>query len=163
MTGIEVAVGYLFAWALRKASRVSGQLDAEVNHVLDKGIDRLHNLVSGKLGENSALRKLAEEADAGQDQLSERTGDQVRLALEEAAEQDPQFAEALGGSSRSCTGWPAPLKRQPARSAAPSAVVLSTGRCCRGGTSPTCPSRSHRSPGRQSVPATMWHLGRAEP
>ncbi|WP_327066445.1 hypothetical protein [Kitasatospora sp. NBC_01302] len=97
MTGIEVAVGYLFAWALRKASRVSGQLDAEVNHVLDKGIDRLHNLVSGKLGENSALRKLAEEADAGQDQLSERTGDQVRLALEEAAEQDPQFAEALGG------------------------------------------------------------------
>ncbi|MFJ9841668.1 hypothetical protein ACIRYZ_14595 [Kitasatospora sp. NPDC101155] len=97
MTGIEIAVGYLFAWAIRKASRVGDRVDAEVDYVLDEGMNRLHDLVSGKLGEDPALRKLAEEAEAGQDQLSNRTGDRVRLALEEAAEQDPQFAGALEG------------------------------------------------------------------
>jgi hypothetical protein len=97
VTGIEIAVGYLFAWAVRKAHRVGGRVDAEVDQVLDAGMDRLHELVSGKLGEDPALHKLSEEAEAGKDRPSNRTGDRVRLALEEAAEEDPRFAGALEG------------------------------------------------------------------
>ncbi|MCX5054760.1 MULTISPECIES: hypothetical protein [unclassified Streptomyces] len=95
MTGIEIAVGYMFAWAVRKAKRVGGRADAEVDRGLDAGMDRLHDLVSRKLGEDPALHRLAEEAQAGQDQASDRTRQRVQLALEDAAEQDPRFREAL--------------------------------------------------------------------
>lgn len=95
MTGIEIAVGYVFAWAVRKAKAVTGRADAEVDRTLDAGMDRLHDLVSRKLGEDSALKKLAEEAETGRDQPSGRTQRRVQDALEEATEQDPGFAEAL--------------------------------------------------------------------
>jgi hypothetical protein len=95
MTGIEIAVGYLFAWAVRKAKRVAGRADEEVDRTLDAGMDQLHDLVSRKLSEDPALRKLAEEAATGQDQPSDRTRRRVHDALEEAAEQDPGFAAAL--------------------------------------------------------------------
>lgn len=95
MTGIELAVGYAFAWAVRKAKRVAGRADAEVDRSLDAGMDRLHELISRKLGEDPALVKLAEEAEAGQDAPSDRTRRRVHDALEEAAEQDSEFHEAL--------------------------------------------------------------------
>ncbi|MFC9636457.1 hypothetical protein ACFTY8_46605 [Streptomyces mirabilis] len=95
MTGIEIAVGYVFAWAVRKAKRVAGRADEEVDRSLDAGMDKLHDLVSRKLGQDPALQKLAEEAEAGQDKPSDRTQRRVKDALEEAAEQDPGFAEAL--------------------------------------------------------------------
>ncbi|WP_344468482.1 hypothetical protein [Kitasatospora kazusensis] len=95
MTGIEIAVGYVFAWAVRKAGRVAGRADTEVDRTLDAGMDRLHDLVSRKLGEDPAFKKLAEEAEAGQDGPSDRTRRRVHDALEEAFEQDPGFAEAL--------------------------------------------------------------------
>jgi hypothetical protein len=85
----------VFAWAVHKAKRVAGRVDAEVDHALDAGMDRLHDLVSRKLGEDPALMKPAEEAEAGQDKPSDRTRRRVQDALEEAAEQDPGFAEAL--------------------------------------------------------------------
>jgi hypothetical protein len=97
VTGIEIAVGYLFAWAVRKARRVGERADGEVDRVLDARMDRLHELVSQRLGEVTVLDTLAEEAESGQAQLSERTSTRVRLALEQAAEQDPEFAEALRG------------------------------------------------------------------
>lgn len=96
MTGIEVAVGVLFAWAVRKAKRVGGRADTEADRVLDMGMDRLHDLVSRKLGQDSALERLSEEAEAGQGQLTARTRRRLELALEDVAEQDPGFAEALG-------------------------------------------------------------------
>ncbi|MFF2628663.1 CHAT domain-containing protein [Kitasatospora griseola] len=95
VTGLEIAVGYLFAGAVRKANRVVGRADAEVDRMLDAGMERLHDLVSQKLGEIPALRRMAAEVEAGQVEPSERTWRRVQLALEDAAEQDPGFAEAL--------------------------------------------------------------------
>ncbi|MEU2358829.1 hypothetical protein ABZ599_38730 [Streptomyces misionensis] len=95
MTGIEIVVGYVFAWAVRKAKRVAGRADAEVDRTLDAGMDQLHDLVSRKLGEDPALQKLAEEAQTGQEEPSDRTRQRVQLALEDAAERDPGFAETL--------------------------------------------------------------------
>ncbi|MGW7004492.1 hypothetical protein ACWGCW_17140 [Streptomyces sp. NPDC054933] len=95
MTGVEIAVGYVFAWVVRKAKRVAGRADEEVDRTLDEAMDRLHDIVSEKLGEDPALHRLAEEAEAGQGEASDRTRQRVQLALEDAAEQDPGFREAL--------------------------------------------------------------------
>src|SRR2546425_7238874 len=80
---------------VRKSKRVAGRVDAEVDRGLDAGIDKLHDLVSRKLGADPALHKLAEEAESGQEQLSDRTRQRVQLALEDAVEQDSGFARAL--------------------------------------------------------------------
>ncbi|MBC3840853.1 chromosome partitioning protein [Streptacidiphilus sp. 4-A2] len=85
----------MFAWLVRKAKRVAGRADGEVDRTLDEAMDRLHDLVSEKLGEDPALHRLADEAGAGQEQPGDRTRQRVRLALEDAAEQDPGFREAL--------------------------------------------------------------------
>ncbi|MGW4563232.1 hypothetical protein ACWEN3_12745 [Streptomyces sp. NPDC004561] len=95
MTGIEIAIGYLFAWAVRKAQRVAGRADGEVDRALDAGMDRLHDLVSRKLGNDSALHRLTEEAASGRESPSDRTRQRVLLALEEADETDSGFAADL--------------------------------------------------------------------
>ncbi|MFB7337781.1 hypothetical protein ACFC00_40230 [Streptomyces adustus] len=95
MTGVEIAVGYLCAWLVGKARRVAGRADAEVDRGLDAGMDRLHELVSAKLGADPALARAREEAGAGQGEPSERTRQRLVLALEDAAETDQDFAAAL--------------------------------------------------------------------
>ncbi|MGE7439403.1 hypothetical protein [Kitasatospora sp. NPDC001175] len=62
---------------------------------LDAAMDRLHEVVSGKLGHDGSLVRLANEAEAGQQALSDRTRQWVTLAVEDAVEQDPEFAKAL--------------------------------------------------------------------
>ena len=81
MAGIELAVGYVFAWAVRKARRVAGRADAEVDRALDAALDRLHRLVGCKLGEDPAWRRLAEEAGTDRGELSGLTRHRVMLAL----------------------------------------------------------------------------------
>jgi hypothetical protein len=89
--GFEVAVGFLIAWVAREAGRVGQRVDTEVDHVMDVGLDRLHDLVAAKLGSDPALEKLRNEAgESGA--VGARTQTRVRMALEEAAEQDPVFA-----------------------------------------------------------------------
>ncbi|MFE0684369.1 hypothetical protein ACFW17_26655 [Streptomyces sp. NPDC058961] len=95
MTGIEIAIGYLFAWAVRKARLAAGRADGEVDRMVNAGMDRLHEVVSRKLGDDPALRRLTDEAASGQELPSDRTRQRVRLALEEASETDPGFAVAL--------------------------------------------------------------------
>ncbi|MEU0815209.1 hypothetical protein ACWCQW_09940 [Streptomyces mirabilis] len=95
MTGVEVAVGYAFAWLVRKARRVAGRADAEVDRGLDAGMDRLHDLISAKLGDDPALQRAAEEAEAGLEEPSERTRRRLADSLDDAAERDTAFAEAL--------------------------------------------------------------------
>jgi vacuolar-type H+-ATPase subunit H len=97
MTGLDLVVGYLAAWAWRKARRVAGRADAEVDHMLDAGMDRLHELVATRLAGDPALRRLEDEAaaDPKVPAVRERTRDRVRLALEDAAEADPEFAGRL--------------------------------------------------------------------
>jgi hypothetical protein len=95
MTGIEIAVGYLFAWAVRKVRRVAGQADAEVDRGLDAAMERLHDLVSTKLGNDPALQRAQDEADAGQEEPHQRTRQRLQLALEDAVDHDADFAQAL--------------------------------------------------------------------
>ncbi|MGH3511324.1 MAG: hypothetical protein ACRDQV_08295 [Pseudonocardiaceae bacterium] len=97
MTGVEFVVGYLVAWVLRTARRVGKRLDervdADVDVAIDAGLERLHELVVAKLGGDPALAKLEVEAKEGVE--SPRTHERVRLALEDAAEQDPSFGVEL--------------------------------------------------------------------
>jgi hypothetical protein len=95
VTGVEIAVGYLIAWLVRKAKRVGGRADAEVDRGLDAGMDRLHELVSAKLGADPALERAQEEAEASLGEPSERTRRRLVDALDEAAERDTDFAQAL--------------------------------------------------------------------
>lgn len=59
-----VAAGYVIAWAVRKARRVGGRLDSEVDEVIDAGLDRLHEVVAAKLNGYPVLAELVEEAEA---------------------------------------------------------------------------------------------------
>lgn len=97
MTGIEVVVGYLAAYAWRKARRIAGRADAVVDQGLDAGMDRLHEMVAGKLGLDPAWQQL--ESQAGSDleavKVPERTSERVRLALLDEVEKDPGFGTGL--------------------------------------------------------------------
>ncbi|MFI5884676.1 hypothetical protein [Streptomyces sp. NPDC051554] len=95
MTGVEIAVGYVFAWLVGKARRVAGRADAEVDRGMDAGMDRLHDLVSRKLGQDPVLERAQEEAETGQAELTERTRRRLTDSLEDAVERDGQFAAAL--------------------------------------------------------------------
>ncbi|MFD6822746.1 hypothetical protein ACFWC5_20555 [Streptomyces sp. NPDC060085] len=95
MTGIELAVGYVVAWAVGKARRVAGRADAEVDQVLDAGMDRVHEVVAARLGTDPALEQTVSEAASEQGEVSSRTRTRLQLALEEQTEQDPAFATAL--------------------------------------------------------------------
>ncbi|MFJ8440689.1 hypothetical protein [Kitasatospora griseola] len=93
--GVEIAVGYVFAWAVRKARLVAGRADGEVDRALETGMDRVHDLVTTKLGPDPALTRVAAEAGAETARLSDNTRQWLALSLNSTAEQDPQFAAAL--------------------------------------------------------------------
>jgi hypothetical protein len=94
MAGLEIVVGYLIAWAVRKARRVGARLDDDVDLVLDTELDRMHDLVAEKLGLDPALQKLEVSAASGEE-VGERTRRRVLDALADAVEADDQFAGAL--------------------------------------------------------------------
>jgi hypothetical protein len=95
MFGAELAVGYVFAWAVRKARRVAGAADEVVDQVLDAGVERVHQLVAERLGGERALARVEEEAAAGSGELSQQSRQFLLLALEDAAGSDAAFARAL--------------------------------------------------------------------
>jgi hypothetical protein len=89
-----MAAAYVVTWALRKARRVGGRLDAEADAVIDGGLDRLHEVVEARLGGHPALAELVEEAEqAGE--VSDLTRQQVELALAAAARKDEVFGQAV--------------------------------------------------------------------
>lgn len=94
MTGVEVAVGFLVAWLVRKAKRVGQRADAEVDQALDAGMDKLHELVVGKLGTDTAVVKLHKEIETT-GAASDRTRDRVTAAIEDTVEADPEFGARL--------------------------------------------------------------------
>ncbi|MEV6122098.1 hypothetical protein AB0M23_16445 [Streptomyces sp. NPDC052077] len=95
MTGVEIAIGCLFAWAARKARRVGEQADQEVDRALDAAMDRVHTVVSEKLGQETALARLDEEASAGRTEPTPETQQWLRFALKDAIDRDAAFAELL--------------------------------------------------------------------
>ncbi|MFE4519441.1 hypothetical protein ACFRMQ_35280 [Kitasatospora sp. NPDC056783] len=92
---MELAVGYLFAWAVSKARRVAGRADAEVDQALDTGMDRLHDVVATRLGREPALESVTREVADGREEPTPETRDQLELALKYTASRDAEFAEAL--------------------------------------------------------------------
>jgi hypothetical protein len=94
VSGLEVAVGFLIAWFARKAGRAWQKIDGVADEVLDAQLDRLCKPIIAKLGGDAALKQLEAEASQTGDALA-RTQERVRLALEDAAEQDPAFAAEL--------------------------------------------------------------------
>ncbi|MFK4223424.1 hypothetical protein [Streptomyces sp. NPDC019890] len=95
MTGVEIAIGYVFAWAVRKARRVAGRADAEVDLALDGAMDRVHGVVVRRLGDDAELERLEAEAAAGQDEPSALTRHRVGQVVSAAVEEDPGFAREL--------------------------------------------------------------------
>jgi hypothetical protein len=97
MTGVEIAVAYLVAYAWRKARRVAGRADDLVDKGLDAGMDHLHELVEARLGPDPALQQLDAQASSDLDAVAvpQRTIDRVRLALEDEVEKDPGFGTGL--------------------------------------------------------------------
>jgi hypothetical protein len=89
-----VIAGYVIAWAVRKARRIGGGLDAEADAAIDAGLNRLHDVVADKLGGHPALTELEEEA-AGDGEVDELTRQQVELALTAAARKDKAFGQAV--------------------------------------------------------------------
>ena len=94
MTGLELVAGYLVAWGVRKARRAGKRLDEQADEIIDAELDRLHDVVTEKLGLDPALEKLELEAARGQ-QPSDLTMRRVRDAVESATEEDSQFKALL--------------------------------------------------------------------
>ncbi|WP_326784115.1 hypothetical protein [Streptomyces sp. NBC_00151] len=92
---VETAVACVFAWAVRKARRVGGQADAEVDYVLDAAMDKVHGVVVRRLGSGGEVERLELEAAAGQSEPSALTRGNVVTGLEEAVAQDAVFAQEL--------------------------------------------------------------------
>jgi hypothetical protein len=87
--GLEIAVGYLAGWAVRKLGRATGRADRHV----DATVDRFGDLIAGKLAGDRALTQLETEGAAGV--ANPHTTQRLLLAVEQAAETDPGFAAAL--------------------------------------------------------------------
>ncbi|MFD5633543.1 hypothetical protein ACFWJM_05275 [Streptomyces sp. NPDC127077] len=90
-----VVAGYVIAWAVGKARRAAGRLDAETDAMMDAGLDRLHTVVTAKLGAHPALDHLAAEAAADDGQISDLTRKQVESAVTDAAHEDDEFAQEI--------------------------------------------------------------------
>lgn len=90
---LELLAGYVVACLLRKLKRVATRTDEEIDHVVDTALDRLYAMVTEKLGTDPALARLEEEA--AEDGETPRTRQRVALAIEAAAEADPEFASRL--------------------------------------------------------------------
>jgi hypothetical protein len=85
----DAAVGYL----VRKARRVGGRADKEVDRVQGKGMCALRELVGGAPPEYGALALLEERSHGGA--KTERTVRRSAHAIAEGAESDGGFAERL--------------------------------------------------------------------
>ncbi len=90
-----VIAGYMTAWAVRKARRSAGRLDAEADVVMDAALDRLHEVVADKIAGHPVLAELDEDASAGEAEVSELTRQQVELAVTAAARRDEAFGQAV--------------------------------------------------------------------
>jgi hypothetical protein len=94
VTGIELVVGYLAAWAVRKLKRVGQAADAEVDRALDAALEKVHDVVTAKLAGDPALAKL----EASPAQVTELTSRRVADAITAATQDDQDFAEQLSAA-----------------------------------------------------------------
>jgi len=89
---LSMLAGAAVGWLLRKARRVGGRADAEVDRVLDVGMDRLQEAIDRRLAGNPAVEKLmAGNVTSPDAPLAQ----QVKFAVLEVLEADPEFATEL--------------------------------------------------------------------
>ena len=93
MAGLEIVVGYLIAWAVRKARRVGGRLDDDVDLVMDAELNQIHDLVAEKLGLDPRSRNWRYPPPAARKSASRAPTSAGAFA--DAVEADDQFAGAL--------------------------------------------------------------------
>jgi hypothetical protein len=94
MTGLEpLVVGYLGAWALRKARRVGDRVDGSVDQALDAVVDRLDALVRDRIGAEPAIVRLEQEAAEGS--ATDVTRREAEQAIAEAVSADEEFGSRL--------------------------------------------------------------------
>jgi hypothetical protein len=91
--GVEMLAGAAVGYLIRKARRVGGRADAEVDRVLDEGMDAIHELVSGVVGDDPAVARVQEQARTGEE--TDRGRRRAADAIADAMEDDPDFATAL--------------------------------------------------------------------
>src|SRR5438094_10501057 len=89
--GLEALAALVVAYLWRKAKRVAGRADAEVDRALDAGMDRLHEAVGARLGAG-ALAPLRAQAVEGVDQPRAQA---LEGAIVDAARVDGEFAARL--------------------------------------------------------------------
>jgi hypothetical protein len=92
--GLEVVIGALVAWAIAKARRAGGATDEIVDEAIDAGMEKVHDVVMAKLGQDPALTKLEIEAATSGD-VTPRTRQRAELAIADAIDEDPGFADEL--------------------------------------------------------------------
>lgn len=97
--GLEMAVGLLIAWFARNSGRGWPRLAGVTEEAMNAVLDKAHDVIIRKLGEDSAITQLESEVAATGD-AGTRTQTRVRLAIEEAAEQDKAFAAELESALR---------------------------------------------------------------
>jgi hypothetical protein len=95
MLGADVAIGCVITWGIRKLRKVGSRADAEVDRALDAGMARVHDLVTTRLGGDYAVQQLQAEIESGAEQPSKWTVRRAEIAVAEAADGDPVFAEQL--------------------------------------------------------------------
>lgn len=93
MSGVELLAGAALTWLWRKLRRAGGRMDESFDEVTDSALGRLTGVVKEKLSGDPALAKLELQAEAGGEVAS--TQERVRLSIQDAAQEDPAFAEKL--------------------------------------------------------------------
>lgn len=91
----ELAVRYVYAWAVHRAGQIAGAADETVSQAPDGGLARVHALVTDHLQGERALTRALEEAAAGNAELSRQSRQFLLLAIEDAVVGDAAFAQAL--------------------------------------------------------------------
>jgi hypothetical protein len=94
---IDITVGLVLTWIVAKARRMAVKADGVVNATLDAAVDRVGELVMGKLGSDSAIERLQVEA-AEPGEISDLTRQRVGLALQDAVNRDADFARHLAAA-----------------------------------------------------------------
>lgn len=106
---MDLIIGLLIAWSLGKAHRVGMRINGLTDQALDLAVDRVWNVVSAKLGANTAITRLLSEA-ARTGDVSLETRAEAERVLDDAAAADPMFAEAL---REAASPAPAPVSAPP--------------------------------------------------
>jgi hypothetical protein len=111
LTGVELVVTALAAWSLAKARRAARRADGIVDDVIDTGLEKVHDIVLAKLGDDDAIAKLELEA-ATTAEVSARTRERAGVVLAEAVESDADFAAALAAAMSELRSSPEPAAGQ---------------------------------------------------